>query len=572
MSRSARAALRQNGDAAGGFSLYPFLAVLICTMGTLIVLLVIIARQAQIQAVEEQSAETAAEQQAVEEERQSLLTRIEELESARERANAAVAEWRLALGRAEDHAHALAKQLARLEQRQQALKAGTDGGRRQLLETELARVQSDIAEARDLLAEERQRVGGQRPSYAVVPYEGPNGTRRRPIYIECRSDSVVLQPEGVTFGEADFDGPLGAGNPLDAAIRSTREYLLERGQFAAGKDEPYPLFLVRPSGIGAYYVARMAIVSWASDFGYELIDDDWEMAFPLPDPNLAASVEQVVATARARQTRLATAAPSHFRDGSGGGGKYRVGPNGGLVRIDEQRGSGGYRPARPSGRFARELDGERRDAASQETTGAKPAVPHEGYVGSRPHDDPDDPVTPHDGAATPVLPRPGDWMPKPTARNESTKPEKDSDSPSTAAARCLADERGRNWGLPGETRDSVPVTRPIRVDCYEDRLVLVREDGSAGTEIRLGPQMENAIDEFVAAVWDEMDAWGIAGKGMYWRPILNVRVAPNADQRYQELETLLRDSGLEVRRAGTSSSGEQQRVPIPSAARPSRLG
>lgn len=565
MSRSARAAIRRDGDAAGGFSLYPFLAVLICTMGTLILLLVIIARQAQKQAVREQTAETAAAQQAVEEERQSLLTRIEELESAREQANAAVAQWRLALGQIEDHAHSLAKQLARLEQRRQTLEAGGDGGQRQLLESELARVQSDIAEARDLLAEERQRVGGQRPSYAVVPYEGPSGTRRRPIYIECRSDSVILQPEGVTFDDADFDGPLGAGNPLDAALRATREYLLERGQFTAGKDEPYPLFLVRPSGIGAYYVARKAIVSWAADFGYELIDDDWEMAFPLPDPNLAASVEQVVATARARQARLAAAAPSHFRDGGGGGGKYRVGSNGGLVRIDEQ----GYRPARPSGRFARELDEQRRDAASKETAGAKPATPPEGFAGSRPHDNPGDQATPHD-AATPALPRPGEWMPKPhePARNEKTKPEEDS---ATAASRCLADERGRNWGLPSETRGSVPVTRPIRVDCHEDRLVLVREDGSAGTEIRLGPQMDNAIDEFVAAVWDEMEAWGIAGKGMYWRPILNVRVAPNADQRYQEFETLLRDSGLEVRRAGSLPSGEEQRVPIPSAARPSRL-
>lgn len=570
MSRSSRAAIRRDGDAAGGFSLYPFLAVLICTMGTLILLLVIIARQAQKQAVEEQTAEAAAEQQAVEEERQSLLARIEELESARERANAAVAQWRLALGQIEDHAHALARQLARLEQRLQTLEAGSNGGQRQMLESELARVRSDIAEARDLLAEERERVGGQRPSYAVVPYEGPSGTRRRPIYIECRSDSVVIQPEGITFDDTDFDGPLGAGNPLDAALRATREYLLERGQFAAGKDEPYPLFLVRPSGIGAYYVARKAIVSWASDFGYELIDDDWQMAFPLPDPNLAASVEQVVATARARQTRLAAAAPSHFRDGGGGGGKYRVGANGGLVRIDEQGGPGGYRPARPSGRFARELDEQRRDAASRETSVAKPAAPPEGYVGSRPHDDPDAAAAPHDGAATPVLPRPGEWMPKPRepSRNDKTKPEEDS---VTAAARCLADERGRNWGLPSETRGSVPVTRPIRVDCHEDRLVLVREDGSAGTEIRLGPRMENAIDEFVAAVWDEMEAWGIAGKGMYWRPILNVRVAPDADRRYEEFETLLRDSGLEVRRADTSLPGEQQRVPVRSAARPSRL-
>ena len=61
----------------------------------------------------------------------------------------------------------------------------------------------------------------QKPrSYSVVPYDGPNGTRRRPIYIECLADAVVLQPEGVRLSEADFEGPLGPGNPLAAALRA----------------------------------------------------------------------------------------------------------------------------------------------------------------------------------------------------------------------------------------------------------------------------------------------------------------------------------------------------------------
>ena len=27
--------------------------------------------------------------------------------------------------------------------------------------------------------------------------------------------------------------------------------------------------------------------SWGFDFGYELIDDDWKLAYPPPDPRLA---------------------------------------------------------------------------------------------------------------------------------------------------------------------------------------------------------------------------------------------------------------------------------------------
>jgi len=43
-------------------------------------------------------------------------------------------------------------------------------------------------------------------------------------------------------------------------------------------------------------------------------------------------------------------------------------------------------------------------------------------------------------------------------------------------------------------------------------------------------------------------AWGIAGRGMYWRPVLHVYVAPEAEQRFAELSALLEGSGLTVER------------------------
>ena len=155
------------------------------------------------------------------------------------------------------------------------------GGDSPQAETKLADAQRHLAEA--------QQAARNRPrSYAVVPYEGPNQTRRRPVYLECRADDVVLQPEGIVFSEADFDGPPGPGNPLASALRAAREYLGQRvrregGLRTAARDaagEPYPLLLVRPSGIAAYYAARGAMKSWGSEFGYELIGDDWKLAVP----------------------------------------------------------------------------------------------------------------------------------------------------------------------------------------------------------------------------------------------------------------------------------------------------
>jgi hypothetical protein len=73
-------------------------------------------------------------------------------------------------------------------------------------------------------------------------------------------------------------------------------------------------------------------------------------------------------------------------------------------------------------------------------------------------------------------------------------------------------------------------------------------------------QTRDSADEFVAAVWSEIKAWGIAGKGMYWRPILSVDVHAGGDKRYEELRRLLDGSGFEVRRRPTDVAGP---APIP---------
>ncbi len=97
-----------------------------------------------------------------------------------------------------------------------------------------------------------------------MPYEGPNQTRRQPIYLECRRDAVVVQPEGIRLTDPDFEEPLGPGNPLAMALRAAREYMLARHEFDPQAGEPYPLLLVRPEGINAYSAARAAMKSWGN--------------------------------------------------------------------------------------------------------------------------------------------------------------------------------------------------------------------------------------------------------------------------------------------------------------------
>ena len=102
--------------------------------------------------------------------------------------------------------------------------------------------------------------------------------------------------------------------------------------------------------------------------------------------------------------------------------------------------------------------------------------------------------------------------------------------------RSLAERRGEDWGLRDAAHGSVGVTRPIRVECYADRLVVISDRNPADNKvISLGPRTVSSIDPFISAVWGQIEAWGIAGRGMYWRPVLQVSVAPDAEERFADL-------------------------------------
>ena len=615
MRRSAAVPSRGRRRNAASVSLFPFLAVLICTMGALILLLVVIARQARIQAaqVARAAAAKAAEDRVdLTEDIKGVRWRIEQIKIAREKTESQLAEARLDLGHIEDHARRLRDQLAQFEAaRAELQRHQSDGGRRrEELEAELARLRARLGEARQRLAEARLDAAKRRKSYAVVPYEGPNQTHRRPMYIECRSDTIILQPEGIELTEADFDGPRGPGSPLPAALRAIREWLLARQQFdPESSGEPYPLFLVRPEGISAFYAARDSMRSWASEFGYELIDEDWDIEFRPPDAELAEVIRRAVDTARARQQVLLAAAPRGY--GSRRQPTFRAAPyRGGIIREDgsAEGGGSGFHSQPYSGSF-----GNRFGSAEQGTPGpfgrGGPGGSGRSGSGVSGHGEPGVSGGPQPGASgrgtlgvpggnasaayggsksgvsggsesgvsggsesgvsggsesgtsaggmtgrpaseeqqsggdSNMAGQPGEWRPGQGAASGGGSAGVHIGS----HAKSLADTRGRDWGLPDAARGSVPITRPIRIDCQKDRLILVPERGLGGRKvISLGYRTEDAVDELISSVWEHMDSWGMAGNGMYWRPTLKLHVAPDAQSRYADLKTLLENSGVEV--------------------------
>ena len=652
---------RRATQAESRIAMFPFLAVLICTMGALVPLLMAITFVAKRQAEAEALAKAAEQTGDVRMRLEDARWRIEMLRQSRAKTEAQLADARLQLGHLEDHGRRLREQLERCNNMLDDLDCLEQTDRRRGSETkaELRRVRAEIDAVDRWIAEARNEAAARKPSYAIIPYEGPNQTHRRPIYIECRADAVVLQPEGIELTDSDFDGPLGPGNPLAAAMRAAREYMLEQQDFDTEAGEPYPMLLVRPEGINAYYAARAAMTSWGSDFGYELIGDDWNLAFQPPDPRLAQVVRQVVASARMSRARLAAAAPTH-RDVRTKV-VYRAKPSGGgFVReeVSSNSGAGGYRPVRPAGPVAmkrgegRGTGGEGKrpatalagdgygdplsrplkkgataglpssawkklpeNTAGQASSGtripedrlfqrdarpptsgnaadtnplrrANAAVADqscadqscatgfasaaratgfasaadgendtrpEGYVVGRPprEQDPSGQSSAV-GSGQPLLP--GEWEPTPEPPPDSPEVNRNDGPPDKNGGECsitksLTAKRGKGWGLRDAASGSVGIRRPIRIECHVDRIVVLSDRGPRDNKVvPLGPRVESSVDTLISAVWEQMEAWGIAGRSMYWRPVLKVSVAPGGERRFAELATLLEGSGLLVER------------------------
>lgn len=306
-------------------SLFPFLAVLLCTMGSLVLILMLVVSAAQADA--EQIAEQIQERK---EELVSLADHaVDSYRKKLEDSQLELEKKRLQLQHYEEHILELAKELKELEaQHEQAQSEEATAADLDSQKAKISELERQLAEAEEELKELEKKPQGDKPIFAVIPYRGPNGTHRRPIYLECTSQGIVLQPEGNLISLQDLQPPHGPGNPLDAALRAVRtEYKPANGAITR---TAYPLLLVRPSGIRAYALARSAMSGWDDQFGYELIEEELDLAYPEGKPGLHAKVEDALALARERQAALVMAMPGRYQmelddlsplTGSQGGGR-----------------------------------------------------------------------------------------------------------------------------------------------------------------------------------------------------------------------------------------------------------
>ena len=287
-------------------STFPFLAVLLCAMGSLILLLLVLDRRAKVvaRAKERERQESVLAQHsqverermlALEQKRAELRQRLQSQQAAlhtnldslqtelqrkkqetlQEQSRTAELKARLAALR-----QVLAREQEGYEQEKQR-SANVSTKKRQVLSEHeaLARELVNLERALADVIAFRKR---QAQTYSLVPFLGKSGENRRPVYVECQASQVIVHPERMIASTVSWDG----SSQLQALAQKLA------GRLKANADEtkqkPYVLFLVRPDGITTYYNVLAALGVRNIDSGYELIDADWALDFGEADGHAPA--------------------------------------------------------------------------------------------------------------------------------------------------------------------------------------------------------------------------------------------------------------------------------------------
>jgi hypothetical protein len=669
---------RNSSENSDSISLFPFLAVLLCTMGALLVLLVILVQRAaeisllpdapdlqlasangpalSASKVEKAGApvinaeQTAELEQAFEEvgEYQRKLDEIKAEGAQR------LHDEQHRLSHLEDHRRRLEEELAKLAIAAEQLKLTESDLTvdQKQAEEELVRLKELVDEKQKQLEEIKDAPVGGKKSYAIIPYKGPNGTFRMPIYLECKGDVITIHPEGHHLTKNDFIASSWPGNPLAAVLRATREFQNAKAARAGQPEppDPYPLIIVRPSGLKSYLWARAAISAWDSDYGYEFIDEDMKLAFPIEaDPQLAQVQNHALMIARERLLHMVQAAPSRFpgfrmasgsayggnngggtagsgygvSDSSGqgmAGGGNALGPGGGSedagfnsIRYGEgdgksgngsgnggasageqvagdtpggQEGSGlgefkgdpnsqmgtasgsmagGTAPsgiAQNGGVEGGTASGTADGAANQAGPDLGPRYAQQGGGNGSANNAPSEPLNGQNSAGNGQMAggssgSAGGGSGGSSGGGAGGSPGSGFSS-SSKSNDSIANTRGSNWAVNQPKQRSVAIRRTIHVVVRDNQMILQPPNdarrGVTGKQISLDQPVDTISNEFSIAVKDRIDDWGLAGSGMYWKPVLELKVEPGAQMTATRITQLLDDSGVEVQFPETANS------------------
>lgn len=312
-------------------SLFPFLAVLVCMMGALILLLLVITREirqdqiselvppsvpepalppeppsvavvrpdrsAEIRSLEVQIGRAEREVIARTTDLDARQREAESIESSLKQKAADLAVLRAELDAAEETLKAVRSKQSGMETteteqrsenlaaRRRGLQVRLDEATRQLLQKQkeleqitresesevirLTELKSGLLALRTQVDVRRMAAADSPGTKTAIEFSNPTGTTRTPIMIDISEAGYEFLPTGVRFTKQDLEGFPVKDNPLLSGI-------LELHRLRSGNSvtsEPYVLLLVRPSGCLLFYPAQHILTQTKIHFGYELLEE-----------------------------------------------------------------------------------------------------------------------------------------------------------------------------------------------------------------------------------------------------------------------------------------------------------
>lgn len=327
-------------------SLFPFLAVLVCAMGALILLLLVMTRKIHHEQYGDDAPanitaspvvvppDLSLEIAALEAERdafgRSLLDlekQAGELERFVENQQSVVESLRQQCSKLETKLQAagtssdqsgivdLQKRVSILRSKQVELQQRLDEQEQLLLAKQLrlrevtqakAAAELKLLQANSSIVALRQQVKTAEKITAtagtdtVVEFTNTTGTTRTPIIVEVTKDGYTIQPSGIKIQKKDMDGFPVSDTPLMAAILAVHR---ERAKNSV-TSQPYVLLLVRPMGSEAFYPAQGILANEKIHFGFELIGTEKEIAAGESAPAEIAAAETAMAEAHRRREKI----------------------------------------------------------------------------------------------------------------------------------------------------------------------------------------------------------------------------------------------------------------------------
>ncbi len=305
---------------------FPFLAVLLCAMGSLILFLLVMDRRAKIatqskalaaqSVVSKQKDDTDKERDEWEKQKQNLHRVLEqqqaELKTEATKVQSQVTQTSKKIDVHKAHYQEIQKSLesekSKLAQLEGRIKSEQD--RVKQVESKDASARSEILNAaldlQDLektLKEMKLVKNQEKNTFSVVPYRGKRGESRKPIYVECTATALIFHPDrkildGIRFDVIPLRGEV--EQRAGGLMREKTAKELSREPEPTTRS-PYVLFLVRPDGIGSYYKAQSFLKGFQLDFGYEFLDAHWTLDFSTdqfagsetPATNIASATPKV---------------------------------------------------------------------------------------------------------------------------------------------------------------------------------------------------------------------------------------------------------------------------------------